>query len=158
MQYQVPQFIETEDTIWGPITVRQFIYIAIGVGIILVSYLFFTTFLWLIFSSFVGAVTAILAFAKYNGRPITKVLFSMFGYLWKPRQYVWRRKEEVAAMRAAEAVKHSSPLQNLWLKITAGKELIPKREKFSPKSAEDRFEALEKTTGDKETARRVDYR
>ena len=30
MKFQVPQFIETEEKIIGPFTVKQFIFIAIG--------------------------------------------------------------------------------------------------------------------------------
>ncbi len=70
--------------------------------------------------------------------------------------YVWRRKEEIEAMRAAEAAKRESPLQNLWLRITAGKEAIPERERNAPKPMG--YETLRKTTGDAEIARRVDYR
>ncbi len=158
MQYQVPQFIETEDTILGPITIRQFIYICVGTGIILVSYLFLNTFAWIVLMAIIAPITATLAFAKYNGRPITRVLASMFGYLWKPRIYVWRRKEEIEAARAAASQKHASPLQSLWLRINAGKELISKREKFPPKKPEDQFDLLRKTTGEQEAARRVDYR
>ena len=40
MQYQVPQFIETEDTIIGSLTLRQFIYLAVGGSIIMTAYLF----------------------------------------------------------------------------------------------------------------------
>jgi len=39
MQYQVPQFIEIEDKIFGPLTLKQFLYLAGGGGLCL---LFFT--------------------------------------------------------------------------------------------------------------------
>lgn len=158
MQYQVPQFIETEDTIIGSITLRQFIYLAVGAGIIMVAYLFFNFFFWLIFSVTVGAITLAFAFFKYNGRPLEKVIVAMLSYLWRPRVYVWQRKEELEAARAEAAKKRGAPLQNIWLRITAGKELITKRERFLPKNPEEEFDILEKTTGDKEEARRVDYR
>ena len=79
-------------------------------------------------------------------------------YFWRPRLYIWKRKEELEALRAAEAAKKESSLQNLWLRITAGKELIPKRERVAPKAPEDRYEMLRKTTGEQEAVKRVDYR
>ncbi len=158
MQYQVPQFIETEDTIIGSITLRQFIYLSVGGGIIMVAYLFLNFFLWLIFSAVIAAVTLAFAFFKYNGRPLEKVILSMFSYVWRPKIYVWKRKEELEAIRAEAAVKRGASLQNLWLRITAGKEIIAKREKFFPKSPEDEYDVLRKTTGEAEEVRRVDYR
>lgn len=161
MQYQVPQFIETEDTIIGPLTMRQFLYFA-GAGIIsFIAYFVFNTFLWVVVTLFVGVIAAILAFGKVSGRPVTAILLSAFSYIWKPKIYIWKRKEEIEAMRAAEAQKRGSPLQSLWLKITAGKEIVPKRERALPQNpAEDkeRFQAFQKTTGERDVARRVDYR
>ena len=33
MQFQVPQFIEVEDKIFGPLTFKQFVYVAGGAGL-----------------------------------------------------------------------------------------------------------------------------
>jgi len=33
MQFQVPQFIEVEDKIFGPLTFKQFVYMAGGAGL-----------------------------------------------------------------------------------------------------------------------------
>ena len=38
MRYQVPQFIEVEDRIFGPFTFRQFIYLAGGAGLCFIAY------------------------------------------------------------------------------------------------------------------------
>ena len=45
MEYQVPQFIEVEDKIFGPFTLKQFIYVAGGVGLCAILVLYFP--LWL---------------------------------------------------------------------------------------------------------------
>ena len=51
MQFQVPQFIETEDKIVGPFTLRQFIYVAgAGLGSVIL-YFSVATWLWLILTS-----------------------------------------------------------------------------------------------------------
>ena len=69
MQFQVPQFIEVEDKIFGPLTFKQFVYIGGGVG---ADYL-----LWRLLPIYVAgplmlavaAAAAALAFMQYNGRP-----------------------------------------------------------------------------------------
>lgn len=158
MQYQVPQFIETEDTIIGPVTVQQFVYMLIAGGISFVLYFFFTGFLWVATTIFLFLIAIIFGFVKYNGRPLTAIAFSIFRYFWKPRVYIWKRKEELEAMREREAAKKESMLQNLWLRVTTGKEIIGGREKMPPKSPGERYEVLRKTTGEREAVRRVDYR
>ncbi|MBP9757972.1 MAG: PrgI family protein, partial [Candidatus Pacebacteria bacterium] len=78
MQFQVPQFIEVEDKIFGPFTFKQFVYIAGGLGL---AYL-----LWRLLPTFVAAPLVIgvmgfavaLAFMQYNGRPFMVALESAF--------------------------------------------------------------------------------
>ena len=38
MRFQVPQFIEVEDKIFGPMTLKQFIYMAGGAGLSFLIY------------------------------------------------------------------------------------------------------------------------
>ena len=35
-----------------------------------------------------------LRFVKYNGQPLIKIAFNAFGFLWKPRLYLWQREIE----------------------------------------------------------------
>jgi hypothetical protein len=157
MQYQVPQFIETEDTIVGSLTIKQFAYIFIAGGISFILYFFLTGFLWLTVTFLVIGFALALGFMKYNGRPLSSMLFSFFLYFWRPRLYVWQRKEELEALRAAEAEKRGSALQNLWLRITAGNTAIPQRESRVPEPVIG-YQRFRKDTGDTGQARRVDYR
>ena len=93
MQYQVPQFIEIEDKIFGPFTLKQFLYLAGGAGLCLV---FFTLLpLWLAIPLMVpvAAFALALAFFKVNGRPFvvavehaTSYFFGSKLYLWQPRR------------------------------------------------------------------------
>ena len=40
MQFQTPQFIETENKIIGPLTLKQFFYLAVGFGVSFTFFLF----------------------------------------------------------------------------------------------------------------------
>ncbi|MFC1721500.1 PrgI family protein [Patescibacteria group bacterium] len=109
MRYSVPQFIEVEDKVIGPLTVKQFIYILAGVGTLFV--------IWTISPSIevflVPAVPVLglflaLAFYKINGRPFSVFLQAVLKYLTRPKVSVWRREHAVASIKtdmAAEAAK-----------------------------------------------------
>ena len=90
MQYQVPQ-IEVEDKIFGPLTLKQFIFIAIGAGIIFFSLTIFELWLVILIAIPIGSASTALAFLKVNGRPLPKITISMFRYAASPRLYIWRK-------------------------------------------------------------------
>jgi len=90
MQFQVPQFIETEDKVIGPLTIRQFIYIGVGAGICAMLYFMLATWLWVVsFIVIMGGAVA-LAFLKIDGRPFINVVLSAFSFYWNPQIYLWR--------------------------------------------------------------------
>ena len=94
MQYQVPQFIETEDRIIGGVlTLRQFLIIAAGAGVSFLFYFIFDLTGWIFVTILVGAGVLFVAFIKVNGRPITIIARAAFNYYWNPRFYLWRSKK-----------------------------------------------------------------
>jgi len=58
MRFQVPQFIEIESKIFGPLTFKQFIYLAGGAGLSFLFYAFLPFFIAVIFIAPVGAFAA----------------------------------------------------------------------------------------------------
>lgn len=92
MKYQVPQFIEVEDKIFGPFTFKQFIYLAGGAGICFVLYrtlpIFFSIFLIVPLIAF----TLALAFYRVNGQPFIKILEYAFFYLMNTKLYLWKKE------------------------------------------------------------------
>lgn len=98
MQYQVPQFIETEDKIIGGIlTLRQFLIIAAAGGISFLLYFLFSPFAWAFLTSILGLVAAGIAFVKVQGRSVPVIAKAAFNYYWSPRFYLWQseRKDEL---------------------------------------------------------------
>lgn len=93
MQFQVPQFLDVEDKIVGPLTAKQFIYVLGGAGGAYMIYRFVPTFLALIPAiTFLGFALA-LAFYRFNGKPFVRLVESAFVYLSSSRMYVWHRRE-----------------------------------------------------------------
>ncbi len=138
MQYQVPQFIEVESKIIGPLTLKQFLYL--GVGGLLSFLLFWTleTWLWLIVTAIIGISAAALAFIKINGRPLPLLLKSAVIFVWQPKMYLWKREEPAAGLtelRVPEipaATEEKTGIKGLWVKMLTSLSPISKREKASP--------------------------
>jgi hypothetical protein len=88
-QFIVPQFIDVEDKIIGPITTRQFIIMLGGFLIIAASYKLFDFSLFITFGLLVFAITGIFAFLKINGRPFHYFILNLFQTFKRPRLRVW---------------------------------------------------------------------
>ena len=93
MRFQVPQYIDVEDKIFGPLTVKQFVYIVGSAGIIFVLYSFLPFVLAVLLAAPVVALGAALAFYKVNDRPFIEVLEAAFHYAGKKRLYVWKKQD-----------------------------------------------------------------
>ena len=62
MQFQIPQFIETEDKIAGPLSLRQLGYFIAAGFISFMCYWVFATWLWFLITMIVGITAAAFAF------------------------------------------------------------------------------------------------
>ncbi len=94
MHFQVPQFIEVEDKIIGPFTLRQFLYLG-GAGFFLfITFYIFELGVWIMLSIFVATLAFTFAFYKPNNQSMERVLLSAFKFFWNPRMYFWQRKEK----------------------------------------------------------------
>ena len=109
MEYQVPQFIEVEDKIFGPLTWRQFIYIGGGVGLSVIIYLYLPFFIGLILIMMVMAFASMLAFYKVNNRSFVDILGAGFTFFTKEKLYLWRKEEKNPDAAAARAVAPAVP-------------------------------------------------
>lgn len=96
MRFQVPQFIEVEDKIFGPLTLKQFIYLAGGGGIIVVLWNLLPKFFAVILSLPVAGIAIALTFFKINNRPFIMMLESFFKYTVGQKLYIWKKEEKQA--------------------------------------------------------------
>lgn len=96
MQFQVPQFIEVEDKIFGPLTFKQFIYVGGGLG---AAYM-----LWRVLPLVaavpliiaVGGFAGALAFLQFNGRPFIQGVESAFFFFTRSKLYLWNNRRKRA--------------------------------------------------------------
>lgn len=112
MRYQVPQFIEIEDKIFGPLTLKQFIYLAGGAGVSYLVYAATNSFLPLFVIAIlivpVIAFAVALAFYKINNKPFIEVVESAVKYYIGGKLYIWKKETKQAVSNHEQA-----PSQNL---------------------------------------------
>ena len=103
MRFQVPQFIEVEDKIFGQLTLKQFIYLAGGAGLSFIIYTILDNFLLtLIPAVIIMGASASLAFIKINNKPFVSIVESAFHYYFGNKLYIWKKEEKVANKKVAE--------------------------------------------------------
>jgi hypothetical protein len=93
MKFQVPQFIEVEDKIFGPLTLKQFIYLAGAGGVVFILWRILPLYVAIIVAAPVIALAVALAFYQINKRPFVFALESAFKYMLSNRLYIWKSKD-----------------------------------------------------------------
>lgn len=95
MQFKVPQFIEIEDRIFGPLTFRQFVYLVGGAGL---SYIIYSLGIPFFFRAILIApiltLSGLLAFYKINNKPLVFTLEAAFRYFFNRRLYLWQKETQ----------------------------------------------------------------
>ena len=107
MQYQVPQFIDIEDRLIGPLTLKQLLYLAFAGAILFVFWFLFAFYVWIIITIPIAALAVAFAFLKINDRPFIYFAMAFLKYFVKPRLYLFstapkKTEPEVAKRKPAE--------------------------------------------------------
>ena len=126
MEYQVPQFIEVEDKIIGPLTLKQFIYTAGAAGITVVCFAYLPFVFAVLAALPVIGLAGALAFYKVNGKPFIEVLEAGFSYYTGGKLFLWKHeqptaREQSAATQAAAAADAAAKIPRGSPKLTRGK-------------------------------------
>ncbi len=88
--YKVPQDVEAEDKLLGPLTFKQFIFMLIAAGAALMMWFMYQVApLMALIPAPVLIIFGGLAVLRREDQPIETYLLSYFNYLVRPRQRVW---------------------------------------------------------------------
>lgn len=118
-QFVVPQFIDVEDKIFGPITTRQFLILLVAGGIIFLANRFADLALFAVIIALVGGLALVLAFVKINGQTFHYFLLNVGQTAKKPGLRVWSKKlgdEELNYLRklgSEEIVAEQKPVRRV---------------------------------------------
>ncbi len=109
MQFRVPQNIDMEDKIIGPLTLKQFLYLMAGGGLCYAILLKLQpsgrTALAILIDAPIGIFFLALAFVKIQDRPFSQFLLSLLSFSSRPRRRVWRREQEQSSVVIEEVKK-----------------------------------------------------
>jgi len=124
-QFTVPQFIDVEDKIIGPITVRQFLLLVVGGLIIFLEFKLSDIALFIILAIPTFTVVAVFAFVKINSVAFHYFMLNMIQTLKKPKLRVWIRdtivksaKKQASAKMAKTAVQPAARIPLTGSKIS----------------------------------------
>ena len=113
MQYQVPQFIDVEDKIFGPLTIRQFFYLLGGAAIVFILYVFLQLWMVIILGIPIAAFSLALAFLKIDGVPFIKVTANPLNFPTGKRLYLGKKPPAVELPAPMEKTPAASPAPRL---------------------------------------------
>lgn len=111
MQFQVPQFIEVEDKIFGPLTLKQFLYLAGGAGASIALYIYIPfKIIAVIIIIPIAAFSLALAFYKVNSKPFVDVVESFFYYFLGGKLYLWKKAEKAPVSKLSDQIEKAKSL------------------------------------------------
>lgn len=91
LQFTVPQFIDVEDKIIGPLTTRQFLIMLTGFIFIGIGYKIYDFSLFVVSGLIIFAISGVFAFLKINGMPFHFFVLNFLQTLKKPSLRVWNK-------------------------------------------------------------------
>lgn len=116
MQFKVPQDVQREDTIVGPLTLKQMIIIGIGGGLAYATYIslsaryFFE--IWLPPVAILSILTVLFAFVKPNGQQFYIYVINLVEFNFLPKKRVWIQRGGQVTIPPQEKEKEKEPLED----------------------------------------------
>ena len=143
-KFIVPQFIDNEDKILGPVTVRQFVLSLVGAFAIFLEYRLLTLPFFIFLAVITAAIVGTFGFMKVNGQPFHIFFLNAVQTLLRPPLRVWDKQptddelrqflfKEIAAPMQVSTQKprpEGSRLRDLSLVVNTGGVYKPEDEQF----------------------------
>jgi len=118
MQFQVPQNIDLEDKIIGPLTLKQFIILLVGGMFDYMWYTFFDTAAFILLAIPTTLFTLALVFARVREEPFPKFLGNLILFALKPKILTWGETKKPKIIETKKAKK-----EKVVPKVTSGSEI-----------------------------------
>ena len=94
MRFQVPQFIETEEKIVGPFTIKQFFWVGGAATILFILFISFNLAVALIVGLPIAGIALLLGFLKIQDTLLSVYVFYAIRYLLNPKRYYFKQQDE----------------------------------------------------------------
>lgn len=115
MQFQVPQYIDIEDKVIGPFTIKQFLYILVAAVVLFILYNLVNLFVFILLAIPIAGLTYALAFIKVHNQPFINVIKNFLGFLKKPDFYVWKKPtiQKETEQKVPQIIKKTPPKKKI---------------------------------------------
>jgi len=124
MRFTVPQFIEHEAKIVGPLTFKQFVFFFIAGAICFALYFIVPFSIFLTASIVLGGGAIVLAFLRIGGRPLPTILGNFLKFSVSPKMFIWSKVEvPITVFKKEGEMKEAEKKDELPLKIAEGSQL-----------------------------------
>lgn len=97
MQFQVPQFIEREAQVVGPLTFRQFAFLAAAGGIAFVLYFLLPFVMFAAASVVLAGFGLLAAFVQVGGKSLPALFVDFLNFQMAGKIYYWKKKRVFAS-------------------------------------------------------------
>ena len=94
MLFNVPEFIDIEDKIVGPLTAKQLGWLALGGVILMVLWNFLDNQAFIMAAIICAFIFGALAFYRPYGQPLFTFVLSSVYFTLNPKMYIWHRLPE----------------------------------------------------------------
>ncbi len=95
MLFNIPQFIDKEDKIVGPLTAKQLGWSFGAGGVLLMLWAILDISAFIMASIPVAAVFGALAFYRPNNMSLIAFLFASVQFFFRPKMYIWKRLPDI---------------------------------------------------------------
>lgn len=133
MRFTVPQFIEREAKIVGPMTFRQFIFVAIAGAICFFVYTVAPFSIFVISCVVFGGSALALAFLEVQGRSLPIILSNLLKFNLAPKMYLWKKSQVPIKVLKKETKVQLEKEQETPLKIAEKSQLKKLRTEIETK-------------------------
>ncbi len=114
MYFQVPQFIDIEDKIFGPLTFKQFIYVLGGGAATFVLFKLLPAIIAFIIAAPIVGFAMALAFYKINNRPFIDIVQAWISYKLGTKLYTWKHRDVVDTIQKKDRItSQEAPINNI---------------------------------------------
>ena len=115
-QFVVPQFIDVEDKIFGPISTRQFLILLVASLLIFVAFKLADMALFIFMLALIGGSALVLAFVKINGQVFHYFILNILQTTRRPSLRIWNKqltKAELNQQRLSQKVETVEKVMNV---------------------------------------------
>ena len=134
MRFTLPQFIEHEPRIVGPLTFRQFSFIGLAAAICFVLYYTVPFSVFIIACIIGGGGAMALAFLRIGGRSLPTILGNFLQFNLSPKMFIWKKTEAPIKVFKKEKIKKEEAEEELPLKIAERSQLKKLKTKIEIKT------------------------